>query len=86
MPRRGMTGAPSQTKPKELTMNMTTATREDEAPAIWTPVVGLKSGETVTLVGGLTHAAAYKVADIEADKLVAKGTAIEWSGARRLTH
>ena len=86
MPWRGMTGAPRQIKPKEPTMNMTPANREDEAAAIWTAVVGLKSGETVKLRGGLAYAAANKAADIEADKLAAQGTAIEWAGARRLTH
>ena len=63
---------------------MTTATREEEAAAIWTPVVGLKNGETVKLPGGLTYAEANKAADIEADKLAAQGKAIEWSGARRV--
>lgn len=62
---------------------MTTATREEEAAAIWTAVVGLKSGETVKLQGGLTYKDATKAADIEADKLAAQGQAIEWSGARR---
>lgn len=62
---------------------MNTPTREEEAAAIWTPVVGLKTGETVKLTGGLTYAAANKAADMEADKLAAQGKVIEWSGARR---
>ncbi len=64
------------------TMNF--PTRADEAAAIWTPVVGLKIGETVKLPGGLTYAEANKAADIEADKLAAQGKAVEWSGARRV--
>jgi len=65
-------------------MTMTTPTREEEAAAIWTPVVGLKTGETVKLPGGLTYAEANKAADIEADKLAAQGKAVDWSGARRV--
>ena len=64
-------------------MNMTPATCKDDAPAIWSAVVGLKSGETVKQPGGLTYAAANKAADIEADNLAAQGQAVEWSGARR---
>jgi hypothetical protein len=63
---------------------MTTPTREEEGAAIWTPVVGLKNGETVKLPGGITYAQANKAADIEADKLAAQGKSIEWSGARRV--
>ncbi len=64
-------------------LNVTTQTRDDEAAYIWTPVVGLTTGETVTLSGGLTYAQANKAADIAADKLAAQGESIEWSGARR---
>ena len=73
-----------QAKPNEPTMNMTHATREDEAAAIWTAVVGLESGETVKQPGSLTYAAANEAADIEADKLAAQGKSVEWSGARRI--
>lgn len=62
---------------------MTAATRDDEGAAIWTPVVGLMSGTTVKLPGGMTYAQANKAADIEADKLAGQGKAVEWSGARR---
>lgn len=64
---------------------MTISTIEQEGAAIWTPVVGLRSGETVKLAGGLTYAQANKVADAEADRLAARGNPVEWSGARRLT-
>lgn len=64
---------------------MNTPTREEEGAAIWTPVVGLTTGETVKLPGGLTYAQANKAADIDADKLAAQGKAVEWSGAQRVT-
>ena len=64
-------------------MTMTTPTREEEGAAIWTPVVGLMNGQTVKLTGDLTYAEANKASDVEADKLAARGDAVEWSGARR---
>lgn len=67
-------------------MTMNTSSHADETAEIWTPVVGLASGETLKLVGGLSYAAAVKAADIEADKLAANDQPIEWAGARRLTH
>ena len=64
-------------------MSLTTANRDDEAAAIWTPVVGMTTGESVTLAGGLTYRAATKAADQAADRLQAQGQPVAWSGARR---
>lgn len=63
---------------------MSTPTDDEEAAAIWSPVVGLKTGETVTLPGSLPFAWAHKAADIEADKLAAQGKAVDWTGTRRI--
>lgn len=67
-------------------MTINTPTLNDEAAAIWSPVVGLKSGEAVSFPGGLNYNEANKAADIEADKLAGQGKDVEWAGARRLTH
>lgn len=64
---------------------ITPHTSADEAAAIWTPVVGLSTGETVKLAGGLAYKEATKAADQAADKLAADGKPVEWSGARRVT-
>ncbi|WP_374641025.1 hypothetical protein [Hydrogenophaga sp.] len=59
-------------------------TSADEAAAIWMPAVGLTTGETVKLPGGLSYAEPSNIADREADRLAAGGKAVKWSGARRI--
>lgn len=60
-----------------------TPTREHEGAAIWSPILGLKSGGTIKLPSSLTHGEAIKAAQIEATALETQGADVDWHGAQR---